>query len=229
MAKIVIGMPSYKGPDLHAYQSHLRMHEYFGRLAERGDHEFIAAHQPGNSIIGMARDQICQAGMDAGADYIFMYDDDMILPLDALERMMADDKDVVVALAFTSRFPIGPVLWKFRFSWDAQKQAQKYDIEPILDYPRDTLFRVDAVGTGVVLIKTEALKRIPKPWFYGGLHVGEDILFSMRCLTHGVEIWCDSRVKTRHKPNAPLFWHDEEFYDLYRSGKLSQVQGGAPC
>jgi hypothetical protein len=223
VAKIVVGLATYKGPDPHAFRSHLRFHERLGWLKARGEHDIFIATQIGNSLISMARDAICDEAVRHGADWIFMYDDDMVFEPDILERLMASEKDVIVPLAFTSRWPVGPVLWKILSTWDAQRQAVRRDLEPILDYPRNALFRVQAVGTGVVLIHRRVLERIPRPWFHGGVNVGEDVYFCLRCQQAGVEVWCDSRVKTLHKPNEPLLWHDERLYDLLRCGQLNQV------
>lgn len=229
--KVVVGLCSYKGPDVHCFQTHLELWFRLGRLAEAGKYEFLQAWEIGNSLIGQARDRVCEVAIDGGADWVLMYDDDMRFKPDIFERLVAHNKLVVGALAFTGRQPICPVIYKFKKEWDAKQQAISVDIQPVLDYPRDSLVACDALGTGVILIKSEVLKRIEKPWFYGSLSCGEDILFAWKCKKAGIQIYCDTATKTLHRPNEPLFWHGEEFYDVCVNNSnpnLQKLSGADP-
>lgn len=240
--KIVIGQCSYKGPDVHCYDQHYEFMHYLGRLQERsfwmnqfqklpdlprldafskGDAElcegdpafqFFTATVTGNSLIGQARDLIVDRALEFGADYVLFFDDDMIFARDAFLRLWRRQVPVCAALAFTAREPITPVLYRFKREWDPARHRVDIDIEPIFDYERDSLVQVDAVGTGVVLISTEVFRKVPKPWFNGARGAGEDIHFCVQCSQFQIPIYCDTSVKTIHKPNQPAQWHDESYY-----------------
>lgn len=253
--KVLLGNPSYKGPDKHCFGSHYEFLHYLGRLQERshwiaalasdpvhgpeyaaalasslppldristtdlaelrpGDpaFEFAMAEAVGNSIIGQARDDIVQRALQWNADYIFFFDDDMIFARDAFLRLWRHQKPFVGALAFTARPPIAPVLWKFKRSWVPEERVERIDMDCFWDYPQDQLVKVDAIGTGVVLISTDVFKRIPNPWFNGSLAAGEDVHLCVKCGQMGIPVYCDTSVKTMHMPNEPLRWHDERLY-----------------
>ena len=69
------------------------------------------------------------------------------------------------------------------------------------DYPKDSLFEVDAAGMGCMLVKTKVLKDIAgyyKTIFEPQNLIGEDIAFCQRAKKLGYEVWCDSRIKCGH-------------------------------
>lgn len=189
---------------------------HLGRLAQRSANEqikfeFGIADTVGNSLIGQARDIIVERALAWNADYVFFFDDDMMFADDCFVRLFNHQKPFVGALAFTSREPISPVLYKFRRSYSFDEV--RIDVEPILDYPRDRLFQVDAIGTGVVLISTDVFKKLGgPPWFNGSISMGEDIYLCYKMEKAGIPIYCDSSVKTLHAPNEPLKWHGEQYY-----------------
>jgi hypothetical protein len=140
---------------------------------------------------------------------------------DTFLRLYLDKKPIVGALAFTGRRPVTPVIYKFK-DWSSDVDASgipriSFSSDPVIDYQRDALQQVDAIGSGVMLIDCKVFKTIPKPWFtsYG---LGEDIYFCARAKAHGVEVWVDTRVKTSHKPTFHSQWHDEAAYDAERAG-----------
>jgi len=149
--------------------------------------------------------------MAVGADYFMMFDDDMRFAPEAFLRLYRHQKDFIGALAFTAREPITPVLYRWEKKWDGVKNRLNLDSEPLMDYPRNSLFKVDAIGTGLVLIKSSVFKTLPSPWFDGHIGAGEDVHMAAQCSRYGIEIWCDSSVKTQHVRNDPV-WMDEEHY-----------------
>lgn len=250
--RVLIGLCSYKGPDVHCFDQHYEFMHYLGRLQERsrwlsfagslpdgfpgldrmapdglaelatGDpaFEFCTATITGHSLIGQARDLIVDRALEFGSDYVFFFDDDMIFARDTFLRLWRRNVPFVGALAFTGREPITPVLYRFKRNWNFSKQTEDVDIEPIWRYERDSLVQVDAIGTGVVLIKTDVFRRVPKPWFHGAKGAGEDIHFCWQCAKAGVPIFCDTSVKTIHKPNQPAQWMDEAYYLTKREAEL---------
>jgi GT2 family glycosyltransferase len=172
--------------------------------------QFATAQEMFLSLVGMARERIVERCLEWGADYIMWADDDMILPNSALLSLYRNQKDICGALAFTSRDPIQPVIYKFKKIFDEQTQQDGTDISVIEDYERDALQKVDAIGSGVVLVKADAYRKMGKPW-YSSYGMGEDIFRCHRAAQHGIEVWVDTRVKTHHKKAMPQ-WHNEDVY-----------------
>lgn len=175
--------------------------------------EFGISAQVGYSLPGAARELAVDFALGWGADYIFFYDADMVFSPDIFLRLFLDDKPVVGALAFTARVPVTPVVYSYNGSFKQDQAGIHADVHPILDYKRDALQQVDAIGFGVVLIQAGVFRSMPKPWF-NSPGIGEDILFCIRCKQFGIPVHVDTRAKTAHKPRYHERWHDEAAFDL---------------
>lgn len=162
------------------------------------------------SLPGMAREAIAEKALLGGADYLFMWDSDMLVPHAALFQLLQDDKPIVAALAFCGRDPVKPVLYKFGPE-TRENGDQGIRVDVIEDYIPDALQEVDAVGFGCVLLKMECFRIIPRPWF-NVAGMGEDVFWCMRAVKHGIPVYADTRVKTPHKPTFTKSWHDETYY-----------------
>jgi hypothetical protein len=215
--KTLIAVPSYKGPHVHCFGQHYQFMFTLGQMQEKSpvegvEFKFGFAEHVGNSLIAQARDELVARAVNGGMDYVLFFDDDMMFSNDTFLRLWQHQKAFVGALAFTAREPICPVLFKFKRSYDWDMGMERSDVEPILDYPRDRLFKLDAMGTGVVLISTEVFKKIPPPWFQGSVRMGEDVYLCWKMKKAGIPVYCDTSVKTMHVPNEPPRWHDERYY-----------------
>ncbi len=174
--------------------------------------EFIICKQVKNSLPGQAREGCVQLAQKYDADYVFFFDNDMLFAKETLLRLYRHQKPVVYALAFTAREPVMPVVYKWHSKTNPVTGETRIDSDWMEDYPRNTLFRCDAHGAGVVLIKMDVFNQLDRNWF-NAQGSGEDIHFCRRCYEAGIDIYCDSSIWTAHKPNFPMFWHDEAFFD----------------
>lgn len=172
--------------------------------------EFATCQEMFLSLVGMARERIVDACLEWGADYIFWSDDDMLFGTDILLRLYKHQVPAVAALAFTSRVPVMPVVYKFNKVYSEEQKREITDIQPVLDYKQGELQQVDAFGSGVMLTHTDTFKQIGKPWFtsYG---VGEDIHYCYRMKEAGIPVYVDAGARTIHKAAAPS-WHSEQTY-----------------
>lgn len=92
----------------------------------------------------------------------------------------------------------------------APEEIRKEDLSPVLDYPRNQLFRADVVGTGFLLVHRGVLERMaetypePEPWFTVTPHCKEeDLIFCLRARALGIPVSVDSRVRVGHvKPSV---------------------------
>ena len=120
------------------------------------------------------------------SDYLFFIDDDMIFPPNTLDKLLARKKDIVGGVYMT-----------------------KYDKqEPVVEYfdderPKD-LFKCKAIGTGMLLIKTDVFKKVPQPWFKyewypnGMVKRSHDWIFCEDARREGYDIWADPTLKIQH-------------------------------
>jgi len=149
-----------------------------------------------NTLIHNARNQIADAAVERGVDYLFFLDSDCILPEDALKRLVHHDKDIVAGMYFQKRFPHLPVIY-------SMNRKGTFDI--ITDYPADTLIDAGGVGMGVCLIKTSVLKKLgdnpfePFPATPGCPAInGEDLAFCKRAKARNFRIYVDTGLQAGH-------------------------------
>lgn len=182
-----------------------------------------------NAMINQCRDALVQVAVQKGFDYIMWLDDDMIVPDDVIERLMAHNKDIVSGLYF-GRKNFRPLLFDITPE-DDENGDVVYSIKNHTDYPQSGLFLVDGVGFGCVLTKVEALKKI---WncpdegigktcfdFIGG--VGEDLSFGIRCQRLGIQTWVDPTVKCGHLSE---FVVTEEHWKAVKEQELAKEKQG---
>ena len=160
------------------------------------------------SLPGQAREFCVEEALALGCDYCFFFDDDMRFARDTFLRLYRHQKQVVFGLAFTSREPILPVVYKFNRT--TKEGVTSVDMDHVFDFPEDTLFQCDAHGTGVCLIHADAFRKIGKGWF-NAQGSGEDIHFCVKCEQNNIPIFCDSSVFIDHKSQTVL-WHNKNTY-----------------
>ena len=156
------------------------------------------------SLIYDPRNRLLSTAQNIGADRIMWFDSDMQIPTDALQILSKDIDDgceIVSGLYHKRKPPFSPVIYsECRI---IQEEGLKFPTATnYADYPKDSLFEVEAFGFGCVLMTTEAARKITDklgmlPFMpIGGF--GEDLSFCMRARNVGIKLWCDSRVKCGH-------------------------------
>lgn len=134
-----------------------------------------------------------------GATHVFFIDKDVLPPMDAIERLLAHDKDVVVGAT-----PI----YKGEPVWSVMKYTPEETIDnifnpiPYKELPKK-LFRAHHFGGTTVLIKRHVLEKMQYPWYQdvfapGALLLGQDLFFTAKAKQMGFELWCDPIVKCEH-------------------------------
>lgn len=164
-----------------------------------------------DSLTYTARDTLAQAALDMGSDYVLWIDSDMVFPADSLERLLAHDKDMVTALYFKRRGDHAPVIYS--------GMDENGGVLTCSDYPRDgSLFKVWGCGFGMVLMKTEVIRRTVKETnglaFHPFTNMTEDLSFCYRWNQAGGEIWCDGSLKLGHMGEREFTEEDWNGKDL---------------
>lgn len=169
-------------------------------------------------MIDMARNGIVLETLRGGFTHLLFVDDDNPIPSDTLEKMLEDDKDIVITPILT-RNPNQEGKHTLCAFYKEEIDGQKvYNIIEKFKEEGD-LHKIDAGGTGCMLIKREVLERLfsiynnyifertrdifNKPIIFEGKEykertMSEDVLFCERAADNGFEIWLDSRIKPLH-------------------------------
>lgn len=201
--KIILGIPANRPIPKEVVASLLP-------LANRVGVENVIMMQ--NGMINQCRDGIVLEAINRKADYIFWMDDDMIIPPDAIDKLLAHNKDICSGLYF-GRGNCKPLLYNIAVDRDENNLIKSFSTTQILDYPQNSLIKVGAVGFGCVLTKVSVLRGMLKEWgtcfdFIQGK--GEDFSFGLRCEDMGIETWVDTSVKCGHIGQITV---TEKFWD----------------
>lgn len=145
----------------------------------------VALYVLTGTYVHTARQELAEAALDNGADYILWLDSDMRFPADALERLLMHGQDIVGANYSNRGMP-------------ASFTAVATDGQKMLTRPESTgLEEANGLGFGCLLTSAQVFARIEKPWFWfeyipeiGG-QVGEDMLFARKAREAGVKAFVD--------------------------------------
>jgi len=138
--------------------------------------------------IASSRNRLAQAAIDRKATHLLFVDYDMVFPPNTLNKLLAQDKDIIGAA------------YNFR---KAPPQSTAVPVEE--PAPNDKPFKAQALGAGFLLIKTSVFSTFKGPWFMfgytpeGTLLYGEDTFFAQRAIKEGnLEVWADPTLGVGH-------------------------------
>ena len=186
----MIGVNTLSSLDQPVYANHCQAWFRMGR--NMTDYDF-ALNAPRRASIDRMRNQTAELAIAHGFDYACFIDDDILIPFDGLQRLVAADKDVIAGWTIIRGYPFDNMIFK----WDEKKEGLlKWN-----DFPeKEGLLEVGAIGFSFALIKTSVLKAMPPPYFVTGPHNTEDIYFCVKAQRYipDLKIHVDLSVKTAH-------------------------------
>ena len=133
-------------------------------------------------------------------DYLFSVDSDIVVPRDALKKMIAADKDIVSGM-YIQRIPDTHTLEIYMVTSDGGMTNIPY--QAISHYNR--VIEVAGCGFGCCLIKSDVFKNMEYPHFYykSALDhkdtVSEDIYFCKKARDLNYKVWVDTTIMCDHK------------------------------
>ena len=196
--KILIAVPTYET----IYPDTFKSIWDLDRCGHECVFEFIRGYD-----VASARSLIGKRAIDINADYVFMVDNDVVLPKDALMYLLEDVKDVQLGI-YAHRDKNGnpfdgrTVVFKdditdYSHNWyvdelDELRSQGKYKI------------KIRGGGMGCALIKTDVFRKMRFPYFYwvhyfdGKRQLSEDLYFCDQCRGFDIPIYTDTRVRCGH-------------------------------
>lgn len=146
-----------------------------------------------------------QLMLDGSFDAMLQVDDDMLIPSDTLLKLAALDVPVAYGLYVWRNEPhhwnIVPDITedKLTFYTQAEMAAIWGKVVPVA-----------GVGTGCVLIRRDAIERIP---FVRRGVFAHDYYFAVDCLKAGIQQVCDTSVICGHVEDELVYWPTIEGYE----------------
>lgn len=128
------------------------------------------------SLLHLGRESIVDDAIKAGCTHVLFVDSDMYFEEDAAVELMKSNKDIIGADYHFKRLPLEST---------ARRTKTKGN-------------KVEAVGTGFLLVNIEVFNKLPKPWFFFKDDTGEDYWFCERAKEAGYSIYIDPTVSVKH-------------------------------
>ena len=206
MARVLVMVPTFESIMPDTFKAIWDM--------DKGGHEVDWDFMRGYDTAS-ARNNIAQAALDGGYDYVMMVDNDVTVPEDALVNLISHDVDVVSGFyahrdrnnVFSGRTCVCRLL--------------QPDGEPYFNYPAESEYTADEMremrergehlvqvhggGMGCVLIKTSVFATLDYPWYdwvnypddNRGL-LSEDLYFCEKMKWKRMPVHVDTRVACGH-------------------------------
>lgn len=158
-------------------------------------------YEPFSAPVDHARNNIVKRFLSTDCTHLMMIDDDIVPPVDALERLLFHNKEIVAAACPM----IGPdKKGNLTISYNAYAISDDKVKTPLID--ASGLIEVDAVGTGCIMIKRDVLENmyIVAPFLTrynettGIKEMGEDIYFCKLASNMMIDIYSDFGLKCKH-------------------------------
>ena len=158
----------------------------------------MVVYHPFLSPVDHARNVIVHDFLRTDCTHLMMVDDDIVPPVDTLERLLFHDKDIVAAACPL----IGPDK-----KGNLVTTMNAYNLNTNQEYiitESTGLQKVSAVGTGCIMIKRKVLEEIKVPPFLTEYNVdgikfrGEDLNFCYQASLIGIDTYVDFNLKCKH-------------------------------
>lgn len=163
------------------------------------------------AAVDLARELTVEDGLESEPKWLLFLDADVIPPVDVFTRLRNRDVDVISGLYYIDHpEQVHPAMWKL----------DENGAPSPVEYSRDGVVNVDAVGLGCLLVRRRVLEDIDRPWFrwtrgyedhpWDLQHqddqpgVSEDFYFCHEVQRAGYDIYVDTTVQCLHEKTCYL-------------------------
>jgi glycosyltransferase involved in cell wall biosynthesis len=134
------------------------------------------------------------------AEYLLFMDADNVLPPEVVPQLLSRKKDICCGLYVMKDRPFPPVMYSYYRRGNADGFGNLYS--SILEWERGAHFKVDAAGTGCMMIHRRVFEKIKPPWFSFLKGGTEDTYFCRLAQAAGYDIWMDTMIECGHSRTA---------------------------
>jgi len=183
----------------------------------------------GSGLLSKQRNRVVKQFLEnTTSDWLLFLDSDEQLSIEAFDALIATAHDkerpVVAGLVFAGFGVVGAPYPK---PVPAIFQDAPEGFLPLYNYDRNSVFEIDAAGTGCLLVHRSVLQKMrdnadPNQgtdwcWFwdgpFNGEWVGEDLLFCRRIRALGFPIYVNTSAVLPHQKS---YWIDERHHFLWK-------------
>lgn len=157
------------------------------------------------AVASEARNTIIRAFLDLPdcVEYLFLFDDDMTIPLHTIEMMTWRKQPFLAGLCTHKRPPYEPVVYLEGATVPADATTSHYGDSIVTNHtianwePHTGIREAHGVGAACLCLHRDLLKTIPAPWFKFE-QGGEDLYFCRKVRQYGYRVMVDTNVLPGH-------------------------------
>lgn len=183
---ILISVPSFGSLDVEFVTRYYGMDLPVNQVVHRA--------YPCGLPVADARNMSVRGAIERDCEYVYFVDYDVLVPRDALTRLIARAAPMVGGLYFTKAEPPWPLVL--------------VDGHSTMDWTPGDLVKADATGMGCMLLRVDLLKKLDPPWFDTGAsstgdgrewHTEDTYFFGRVKEELGLSPYVDTAVSCIHK------------------------------
>jgi hypothetical protein len=226
--KILIAVPSrgewQQGMSLSlAFMMHTLSQNQLVRLGDKNCILLWNVMAINTSILPQSRQNAVDAAVRNDVDFLLFIDDDMTFPETLLHEWINEDRPVIAANCPTRGVPCNPTA-RHKSSTPAGRMIYS-------DLANMRTERVWRVGTGIMLLRKDALRSLPRPAFTPrwdeerDAYVGEDWVMCEHLEAAGIDIWIDHKISEQigHVGAMEYTWGHVKATRMAEAGQRSTV------
>lgn len=203
--KVFIGLPTMGNMNSLLV---VALMQYFTNSVNRNDMDMMFYPTLGIKPVEKARNHIVQEFLKTDATHLFFIDADTIPPLDALDKLLKADKDIISGL--TPIIEHDPTRANdsngFYKKWNCVGEDDQ------LLKPNMGIVPIKGAGGSCILIKREVFEKQPEPWYKfldkddngKPVEISEDIYFIIMSISRGFKPYADTSIICGHE--KPIIW-----------------------
>lgn len=160
-----------------------------------------------------ARNRIARIAIDESTDYVFMVDNDVVIPKNALSYFLEEPKDVTLGFyahrdsdnIYRGRTCVCKLYdenGKLHYNYPLESEYKADELKQLKEQGKFKV-RIHGGGMGCAFIKTELFDKIQYPWYdwtnyKSGAMLSEDLYFCENCKKNSIPIYTDTRINCGH-------------------------------
>lgn len=206
--KILIALPTMG--ELHVYLA-MQIMGWLTKAQSAGNLGIMIFPSVCITPVDEARNMLVQEFLKTDCTHLLFIDSDTIPPIDALDKLLAADKDIISAITPIVEYDAARDGKNdsngFYKKWNCVSKETKTFVQP------DTgILEIMGCGSACVLIKREVFEKISQPYYRfryeddngKPCYVGEDVQFIAKATQAGFKSYADTSIKCGHY--KPIIW-----------------------
>jgi len=146
----------------------------FGRSYAEYDFIFV---NPSRMSIDRMRNMAAKVALEWEADYLLFVDDDVLVPIDGLAKLLRCEADCAAGKAVIRGYPFD---WMVFSKLGDESKGEEVGLVTYKELPEEGILEIGAVGFCFTLLKVDLFRAMQPPYFVTGVSWTEDIYFFLK-------------------------------------------------